>query len=91
VHFGIIASGEKLVDSSDFIKTLKNQKAQLIGGEMEGSGISAVCQRKKHDWIMFKSICDWGENKTKEFQAESAKRAAIYCIRVIRYISTVQA
>ena len=35
---------------------------------MEGSGIAAVCQREKANWIMIKSICDWGHNKNKEFQ-----------------------
>jgi nucleoside phosphorylase len=89
IHFGIIASGEKLVDSAMFVKNLKAEKSQLVGGEMEGSGISAVCQREKTNWIMIKAICDWGHNKNKEFQEEAAKLAASYCIRVIKYLSTV--
>jgi len=88
IHFGVIASGEKLVDSANFVEQLKAQR-ELVGGEMEGYGISAVCQREKVDWIMMKAICDWGKNKSKEFQAESAKLAASYCIRVIKYLSTV--
>lgn len=90
LHFGIIASGEKLIDSEKFIKDLLKQKSQLVGGEMEGSGISAACQRTKTDWIMMKSICDWGDKKSKEFQPESARCAAEYCVRVIKYLGTVQ-
>ncbi len=90
VRFGIIASGEKLVDSAKFVENIKALKSDIVGGEMEGSGIAAVCQREKANWIMIKSICDWGHNKNKEFQAESAKRAASYCIRVIKYLSTVR-
>lgn len=90
VRFGTIASGEKLVDSATFIESLKTQKDQLIGGEMEGSGISAACQRTKTNWIMMKSICDWGEKKNKKFQAKSAAQAASFCVRVINYLSTIQ-
>jgi nucleoside phosphorylase len=90
INFGIIASGEKLVDSAGFVKNIKTQKSQLVGGDMEGSGISAVCQREKTNWIMIKAICDWGNNKSKGFQAESAKLAASYCIRVIKYLATVR-
>jgi nucleoside phosphorylase len=90
IHFGVIASGEKLVDSEKFVETLRSTRSQIVGGEMEGSGISAVCQREKVEWILIKGICDWGDNKTKEFQEEAARRAASYCLRVVQYLGTVR-
>src|SRR5205823_11722623 len=57
--FGLILSGEKLVDNVAFRKQLGTLEPEAIGGEMEGAGLYASCQKKKVDWILVKAICDW--------------------------------
>jgi Phosphorylase superfamily len=59
VHFGLILSGEKLVDNLEFRQTLEAQFPEAIGGEMEGSGVYAAAHRHKLDWIIVKAIRDW--------------------------------
>lgn len=86
-HYGIMASGETLVDSKDFLQFIKEQQPEYIGGEMEGTGISSACQRERTDWIMIKGICDWGHGKTKDFQPQAAKNAALFATDVIKIIA----
>lgn len=50
--FGLILSGEKLVDNVAFREQLRTLEPEAIGGEMEGSGLYTSCQKKKVDWIL---------------------------------------
>lgn len=90
VHYGIVASGEKLVDNREFVDFLVNQQKEIISGEMEGTGISSACQREKTDWIMVKAICDWGYNKSKEHQELAAYNSAMFAVRVIKIIAEME-
>jgi nucleoside phosphorylase len=60
---GLMLSGDKLIDSEPFIKKLKKSYPEAIGGEMEGPGLQATCEREKKEWILIKGISDWGFNK----------------------------
>lgn len=84
IHFGVIASGEKLVNSEEFVKELMNQEPELIGGEMEGVGLVSVAERYKKDWILIKGISDWGVGKTDTDQIDVAKKTFGYVFRTIR-------
>jgi nucleoside phosphorylase len=59
VKFGLILSGDKLVDNYDFREQLRAFGPDAIGGEMEGAGLYATVQSNKIDWILVKAICDW--------------------------------
>jgi nucleoside phosphorylase len=65
LHFGLLLSGEKLVDNLDYREHLKNLHAEAIGGEMEGIGLYVSAYRQKVDWILVKGICDWGHEKNR--------------------------
>ena len=80
VNFGLIASGEKLVDSKRFLNQLKKREPEIIGGEMEGAGLVSVGQNNLKPWIMVKSICDWGYKKSSEFQMQAAKGVFEYIL-----------
>lgn len=87
VDFGLILSGEKLVDSLSFRNELIGIAPDSIGGEMEGTGLYVACQDAKLDWILVKAICDWadgnkGKNKKKN-QAKAAKNAATFITHAI--------
>ena len=89
VHFGLILSGEKLVDNLDFREQLLQFDPETIGGEMEGAGLYVACQDAKVDWILVKSICDWADghkahNKDDQQQI-AAHNAASYVLYVLQH------
>lgn len=71
VHFGVYASGEKLVNDSHFCSQLLKAEPELMAGDMEAYGFSSVCYNQGLDWIVVKGISDWGINKT-DFSQEIA-------------------
>jgi nucleoside phosphorylase len=66
--FGLMISGEKLVDNKKLVKELKKRYPNAIGGDMEGAGFSATAARAEIAWIVVKAICDWGYKKKKTFK-----------------------
>ncbi|MCL2528702.1 MAG: hypothetical protein FWE42_09840, partial [Defluviitaleaceae bacterium] len=88
--FGMIASGEKLVNKKGFVQNkLKRREPELIGGEMEGAGFAAACQRYDTPWILVKGICDWGYEKDtatkKADQVKAAKNTFLLIRKVISH------
>lgn len=75
IHFGLILTGEKLVDSEEFVKSLREAFPDAIGGEMEGGGLLASAHRERKGWILVKGICDWGFDKGDDYQQKSAQNA----------------
>lgn len=71
VHFGVYASGEKLVNDSHFCLQLLKAEQELMARDMEAYGFSSVCYNQGLDWIVVKVISDWGMNKT-DFSQEIA-------------------
>lgn len=88
VSFGLILSGEKLVDNVDFREQLKQFEPEAIGGEMEGAGLFSACQDAKVDWILVKAICDWADGHKKRNKSENqrvaAYNAATYVLHVLQ-------
>jgi nucleoside phosphorylase len=88
VRFGLVLSGDKLVDSATLKANLLALEPEAIGGEMEAAGVYAAAYKGKVDWIMVKAICDWGEAKNTpnkdEDQARAARNAAEFVFQVIR-------
>jgi nucleoside phosphorylase len=80
VHFGLVLSGEKLIDDDEFVRELLSHEPEAIGGEMEGAGLYVPCLVAKKDWILVKAVCDWADgNKSKdktERQLKAARNAA---------------
>jgi len=89
--FGLILSGEKLVDNIDFRQQLHDLCPEAIGGEMEGAGLYVACQDNKVDWILVKSICDWADgnkNENKESRQQlAAENAASYVLHILQLVN----
>lgn len=87
VRFGLILSGEKLVDNVDFRQQLRAFEPEAIGGEMEGAGLYVACQDRKVDWILVKSICDWADGQKSHDkdsrQCMAAHNAARFVLHVL--------
>ncbi|MBX5449023.1 TIR domain-containing protein [Thermogemmatispora sp.] len=82
-HFGLLLSGEKLVDHPDLLKQLLTLEREAIGGEMEGAGLYAAAMRERCEWIVVKAICDWGDGHKRENKAENQRRAAENAARFV--------
>jgi len=76
VYFGLVLCGEKLIDNADFLQKLRALAPEAIGGEMEGNGLYAACQKSKKDWILVKGICDWADGTKNNEKANNQFLAA---------------
>jgi nucleoside phosphorylase len=88
VHFGLMLTGEKLIDEIDYRNQLLKVEPEAIGGEMEGAGLYVTCLDYKIDWIVLKAICDWADgtksrNKKKR-QEKAAKNACDLLIHALK-------
>lgn len=84
LHFGLILSGEKLINDISFRDALCAIEPEAIGGEMEGAGLYAAASDAKVDWIIVKAICDWADGtKGDEYQEQAARNAASFTLHVI--------
>jgi nucleoside phosphorylase/tetratricopeptide (TPR) repeat protein len=77
VRFGLVLSGEKLVDNIDFRKEIHELEPEAIGGEMEGAGLYTACQDKQVPWILAKGICDWADGN-KDDNRDNRQQLAAY-------------
>lgn len=84
VHFGLVLSGQKLVDNLDYRESLKSLYSGAIGGEMEGVGLYVSASEAKVDWIVVKGICDWGHDKNNPEKENWQKLAAQNAARVLK-------
>jgi nucleoside phosphorylase len=84
VHFGLLLSGEKLIDSPVFKAHLLQLEPEAIGGDMEAAGVLAAAYKGKVDWIIAKGIADWAEAKDKKDQGKAAANAVDLVFHVIR-------
>jgi nucleoside phosphorylase/AAA+ ATPase superfamily predicted ATPase len=89
VEFGLVLTGEKLVDNLDYRESLRQLASEAIGGEMEGAGLYVSCHDAKVDWILVKAICDWADgNKTqdkKQRQKLAAENAASFIVHALQH------
>jgi nucleoside phosphorylase/tetratricopeptide (TPR) repeat protein len=76
ISYGLVLSGEKLVDNINFRDQLMALERKAIGGEMEGAGIYVACHNAKVDWILVKAICDWADGKKGTRKAARQRLAA---------------
>ena len=91
VHVGTILTGEELVDNKEYkeylISQFKSGNLDIIGGEMEATGLTSVMVRMENlNWIVIKAICDWGKKKKNEnkseHQQDAARNAVDFCVRL---------
>jgi nucleoside phosphorylase len=81
VHFGVVASGDKVIASQEFVDDLAAHWARLVGVEMEGLGMAlAAYQAEVPPGVLFvKSISDWADSKKgDDWQPYAADVAAAF-------------
>ncbi|ESQ15370.1 MAG TPA: hypothetical protein DDY14_09470 [Chromatiaceae bacterium] len=90
IDFGLMLSGEKLVDNSAYRAQLLQFSPDIIGGEMEGAGLYVACTDAKVDWIVVKAICDFADgNKAVDKdtrQMIAARNAAGFVVHAMSFM-----
>ena len=85
VYFGLMLSGDKLVNHKNFGNRLLGIEPEAIGGEMEGTGVYSAAHRNKVDWILVKAICDWADgHKDDAYQQQAAENATRFILHVLQ-------
>jgi nucleoside phosphorylase len=87
IHFGVVASGEKVIADNNTIPDLQKSWNKLIGIEMEGFGTAlAVYQANSyHQILIVKGICDWADpDKNDKWQSYAADISAIYIVNFLK-------
>ncbi|NEP43357.1 MAG: hypothetical protein F6K35_30685 [Okeania sp. SIO2H7] len=87
MHFGVVASGEKVVADTSTIPELQGTWNKLIGVEMESFGVASAVDRLNSapGMLMVKGICDWADSsKNDDWQAYAADVAAAYVINFLK-------
>jgi len=89
VSFGLVLSGDLLVNNKNFRDKLLRLEPEAIGGEMEGTGIYSAASRQKVDWILVKAICDWADGSKDQDkdarQQQAAENAGRFLFHVLRH------
>lgn len=86
-EFGLILSGDKVVDDVSFKNQLFEAFPRAIGGEMEGRGAYSACRDERLDeWIVVKAICDWGEKKTNPHKEDDQLTASRSVVSLLKHV-----
>jgi nucleoside phosphorylase len=87
IHFGVVASGEKVIADIITVPELQSSWVKLIGVEMEsfGTALAVYQSGSVPAMLMVKGICDWANpEKNDEWQAYAADVAAAYVVNFLR-------
>lgn len=87
VHFGVVASGEKVVTDTALVKELQSDWSQLIGIEMEGAGsaLAAYESGTTPGVLLVKGISDWANAaKADDWQDYAAEASASFIIELLK-------
>jgi len=76
LHKGAVLSGEELIDNAARKAELLQRFPEAIGGEMEGTGLSAASFYERRPWILIKAICDWADGVKNSYHQPLAAAAA---------------
>lgn len=87
VRFGLLLSGEKLIEHSATLAHLLALEPEAVGGEMEGGGLYVAATHRKVDWIVIRAIGAWADGQVSANQAQcqtlAARNAAEFTLHVL--------
>jgi nucleoside phosphorylase len=86
VHFGLMVSGDKLIDNAKFKEKLKKIYPEAIGGDMEAAGAYAAARRYKRDWIVVKAVCDYADGNKKRNKQKNQELAAKNAAQLVFHV-----
>lgn len=100
-HCGTVLSGGSVVDEVEQkVKLLEAAEHRgiedVVGGEMEGSGVYLACDKEKIPCVVIKGICDWGVNKNAwdnvlKGEDSSANETVKDCVQAMAFTNAFSA
>jgi serine/threonine protein kinase/nucleoside phosphorylase len=87
VHFGPIASGEKVIADLETLPQLMRQVPQLLATEMEGTGVAKALSQHTPapGFFAIRGICDYADDqKNDDWHVYAANAAAAFAIGFLR-------
>lgn len=87
VHFGVVASGEKVVTDIDLLNEIQGDWSQLVGIEMEGAGSATAAYQSgtSPGVLLAKGISDWADaEKADDWQEYAAESSASFVIALLK-------
>ncbi|MEW8410598.1 MAG: methyltransferase [Candidatus Thiodiazotropha sp.] len=91
IDYGLMMSGEKLVNDPEFVAELLDREPEALGGEMEAAGLYAGALEFSVRWIMMKGICDWGMGKGDKYQKVAALNSIDFMFHVLQQPALIDA
>lgn len=91
IDYGLMMSGEKLVNDPEFVAELLDREPEALGGEMEAAGLYAGALEFSARWVMMKGICDWGIGKGDKHQKVAAQNSIDFLFHVLEQPALVDA
>lgn len=86
IRFGLLLSGDSLIDNIDFRDQLLKFEPEAIGGEMEAEGLYSAAQRANTNWIVVKAICDWADGTKGKNKKRRQQKAAANAVRFVIHV-----
>ena len=83
IEFGLLISGQTLIDNKEYRDFLKKSFDNAIGGEMEGAGVCASVDALPVGWIIVKGICDYADGNKSKNKKSNQKKAAKNSINLV--------
>lgn len=101
-YCGTVLSGGSVVDEVEQkVKILEAAERKgiedVVGGEMEGSGVYFACDKEKIPCIVIKGICDWGIKKNswdevlKDVENPPENRIVKDCVQALAFTNAFSA
>lgn len=86
VHFGVVASGAKVVRDPALTAELQSSWSKLAGIEMEGLGAAAAAFAEELPGVLLvKGISDWADpEKSDDWRQYAAEAAAVFVVALIK-------
>lgn len=87
VHFGAIASGDKILADGKALAKLRKDCPEMLAVAMEGAGVAGAASYQTHEtrFLEIRSICDYAdEGKNDIWQEYAAEVAAAFTISFLR-------
>ncbi|HEY1351447.1 MAG TPA: hypothetical protein VGF67_17640 [Ktedonobacteraceae bacterium] len=86
VRFGLLLSGEQVIDHRQCRDQLVALEPEAIGGETEGGGLYLAAQNRHLDWIIIKAICDWADGQKSFLKEQSQGLAARNTAKFVHHL-----
>lgn len=86
-HFGVIASGEKVIADKATLSKLRKENQKIIALAMEGAGVARAALNNSPNvaFLEVRGVCDFAdEHKSDDWQGYAANAAAAFTVGFLR-------